>query len=67
VFGFSKEERLTSARDTSPGPGAYDSGTKEIGKNTHAVSISPYRPQSAKVNDMPGPGSYDAKNKTFAG
>jgi hypothetical protein len=44
VFGFGKGERLTSARDTSPGPGAYDSNSKEFGKNAHAVTISPYRP-----------------------
>lgn len=61
---ISEGRKGISSKDLSPGPGAYDGLSKEIGKSSTAISIKG-RPQTAKLSDTPGPGSYQNDHKTI--
>lgn len=62
---IAKGRKGISSRDLSPGPGAYDGVSKEIGKNITAISFKG-RPQTAKLSETPGPGSYQYDHKTIS-
>ena len=46
---MSKGQKGLSRKDLSPGPGAYEGVSQEIGKNAPKVSIKG-RPKTAKVD-----------------
>lgn len=58
---FGTEKRNFHSGTFSPGPGAYDGGSKKAGVG-HKFGV---RPQTAKVPDGPGPGAYDSSLKTL--
>lgn len=59
-----KGQKGISRKDLSPGPGAYDGLSKEMGRDAPKIAFTS-RPQTAKVSDVPGPGSYDNMHKTI--
>lgn len=60
TFGFSKGQRGITSRDLSPGPGAYNSNHKQLGRDSSRIIMSG-RPKTARIEKTPGPGAYDNK------
>lgn len=52
-----KGMRGITRKDISPGPGAYNGYSKEMGKSTNRITMKG-RPKTAKISSTPGPGQY---------